>query len=644
MAAFPPQGENDMNQAKRMLAFIAAAVLLVSGCASHTQDASKASGAVNGPTGSESGETKNTVENVTAEETVPARPDLLTWQEPWQQALAGVLNDKLKEYGRPHVVNDAISRIEGTGIVHMQDLDKDGEEELLIVYAVKTEEGYNDYVFEIWKGNGGKAECLYKGLPYRAGVDNQGIAIWEDEKGNVCFRYDTEETMNGKFLGTIEEGAFRKVSEIDWSSFSYDTEKKVYLYGGHEYRETGNFMVNCYYPADAPAYQEWLSKLLDSYRSALKTAGLSKGGSKAVYSPGLTSLLDDDYLKIRVTHTNADGIVTAVWEYEYGEEGRQTRSYRNDVLRTENVYHSDGTPEKEVSYRSNGLKSEENLYDDRGNLLETITYTDKGRVNWHYSYTYDEKGRMTTATMGIGGLKEYYYNDADVLIEARTVDPKTGAVENTHTFVLDEQGRPVEEYLNRDGMHLKFKTWEYRSNGTHSETTWDYKHYDEHVNWVYLEGNEKPGTVTEFDAEGREVLVSVYAFKDYGKTEQVLYTTEETVYDENGNILTKTVITRNEGVPSYEEKTENEWTAGGLLKKRVMTYHNYGYWSNLGETEHELSFTDYESDFNEAGYRVHVKTWKCADPYTDTIDDVYLNDEMYILYENAYGDLMGMDY
>ncbi|MBP5224938.1 MAG: RHS repeat protein, partial [Lachnospiraceae bacterium] len=598
----------------------------------------------NGTGGSGQSKTESTAAPETAEETGPARPDLLTWQEPWQQALAGVLNEKLKDLGRPHVVNDSIARIEGTGIVHMQDLDKDGEEELLIVYAEKTAEGYNDYVFEIWKGHGGKAERLFAGLPYRAGVDNQGIALWEDEKGSIFFRYDTKDTMNGKFLGTIEEGAFREAFEIDWSQFSYDTEKSVYLYGGHEYRETGNFMVNCYYPADSPAYQDWLAELMDSYRGALTSTGLSKEEGAVVYSPGLTSLLDDKYLKIRVTHTNAAGNVTAIWEYEYDEAGRETRTYRNDILRTETLFHSDGTPAREVSYRSNGLKSEESLYDGRGNLLEKITYTDNGRENWHYIYTYDEKGRMATATMGIGGLKEYYYNDDDVLIEAKTVDPDTGAVENTHTFVLDEQGRPVEEYLNSGGRHLKYKTWEYRSDGTHSETLWDYKHYDEHVNWVYLEGNEKPGTVTEFDAEGREILVSVYAFKDFGKTEQVLYTTEETVYDEDGNILTKTVITRNEGVPSYEEKTENEWTADGQLKKRVMTYHNYGYWAHLGETEHELSFTDYESDFNEAGYRVHVKTWKCADPYTNTADDVYMNDEMFILYENAYGDLMGMDY
>ena len=39
---------------------------------------------------------------------------------------------------------------------------------------------------------------------------------------------------------------------------------------------------------------------------------------------------------------------------------------------------------------------------------------------------------------------------------------------------------------------------------------------------------------------------------------------------------------------------------------------------------------------------MHVVTWKNDDPYGK--GEEYQSDEMYILYENAYGDLMGRDY
>ena len=372
---------------------------------------------------------------------------------------------------------------------------------------------------------------------------------------------------------------------------------------------------------------------IEAINSAMER--LESSASEAVYA----WRLENNILYL----LDQEGNVTAVWEYDFDDQGREIRSYRNDVMRTEKKYNSKNNLVYEASYRTNGLLSEESIYDEHGNLLEKITYTNEGRENWHYIYTYDEKGRMATATMGIGGLKEYYYNDDDVMIEARTVDPDTGKIENTHTFVLDDQGRPVVEYLNKDGMQLKFTTWVYADDGTKEETTWKYQAFDKNADRYYIEGNEVPGTVVIYDVAGNIVSTTEYTFLDYGTTDYAVYTTDENTYDENGNVLTNVKITRNKGELSYEEQTENEYTPDGQLKKRVMFYHNYGYWSHLGETEHDLSFTQYESDFNDQGYRVHVKTWKCDDPYTYTIDEVYMNDEMFILYENAYGEKMGLE-
>ena len=93
---------------------------------------------------------------------------------------------------------------------------------------------------------------------------------------------------------------------------------------------------------------------------------------------------------------------------------------------------------------------------------------------------------------------------------------------------------------------------------------------------------------------------------------------------------------------SYEESTSSEYTESGQLKERLIYYHCYGYWANLGEEEREVWFNNYEADFNELGYRVHVVTWKNDDPYGK--GEEYQNDEMFILYENRFGELMGREY
>lgn len=622
---------------KRIRKYLAVMMIpaLLAGCSSSSGTAGRKDSTT--PSGNTEGQTGDAG-------TEPAKPTILTWQEPWQQNLARVISEKQDKYGKPSFVMDFINRVSGMGIVHAYDLDGDGQEEMIFVYPEMNDSGYYDYKMEIYKGGLLSAECLFEGTPYRMGVDNTGIQLWEGEDGTVYFLYDEKDTMNGRYLGQIENGKFKQVLELDWSQMSYDSDTDLYTYDGRSYHPFDSYAVNCYNTdVNSEEFKNWKSKIKESYQDALAAVGLTKEDGAKVYTPGLSGLADDKYLLVKATYADAEGTIKGVYEYDYDAAGNQVRSYYDDILRTENEYNSEGILTHEVKYRTSGLKNEESIYDDNGNILEKITYNDDGKTeNWHYTYTYDEEGRMKTAYMGLGGIKEYYYNDDGVMIEARTVNENTGEVMNVHEFILDSEGRPVEEYLNSEGRHLKYQTWEYNSDGTRTETLWDYKHYDKDVNWVYLEGNEKPGTVTVYDADDNVLSVTVYAFVDYGSTDQVVTSTEEYTYDGSGNQLTSIKISRTNGQPCYEEKSESEYTSDGKLKKRVMTYHNYGYWTNLGEKEREISYTDYESEFNELGYRVHGYTWKNDDPYAE--GETYLNSEIFLLYENAYGDLMGMDY
>ncbi|MCR5795995.1 MAG: hypothetical protein K6G61_11700 [Solobacterium sp.] len=624
--------------------YLAAALLIpammLAGCSS----SSGIAGRKDSTAPAENGTDQNAGDQAGTGGTEPSRPDIFTWQEPWQQSLAQVIKEKQEKYGKPSFVMDFIRRVGGMGIVHAYDLDGDGQEELMFVIPEPNDSGYYDYKMEIWKGKTGSAECLFSGICYRMGVDNMGIQLWEGEDGTVYFLYDDKDSMNGRYLGRIDNGQFRQAAELDWREVSYDSGTERYIYDGKDYRPFDTYVINCYnQDENSEEFRNWKDKIRQTYRDALAAVGLTKEDGAKVFTPGLSAALDDKYVLVKATYVDAEGMIKGVWEYDYDNAGNEVRSYYNDILRSEKRYSSENILVYEADYRTTGLKNEETFYNDSGDILEKITYNDDGRTeNWHYEYTYDEKGRLQTAYMGIGGIKEYYYNDDDVMIEGRTVNEQTGEVINTHEFILDDQGRHVEEYLNSDGRHLKFQTWEYNSDGTRTETLWDYRHYDENVEWVYLEGNEKPGTVTVYDAQDNVLSITVYAFRDYGTTDQVVYTTEENTYDSDGNRLTSVKISRTNGEPCYEERAESEYTADGKLKRRVMTYHNYGYWTNLGETEKEISFTDYESEFNELGYRVHGYTWKNDDPYAT--GETYLNSEIFLLYENAYGDQTGMDY
>ncbi len=636
---------------KKRLALFMAAIVLLSACGGAKGESAPAAGQEGAAT--EQGaaaEVTEDAEPVPTEEPTPTeepkRPDLLSWQPAWQQSLATVIRDEQAAYGKPSFTMDNISRAMGLGLVRARDLDGDGQEELVIIREDQTPEGWVTYVMEIWQGAAGGAKCLYTGTPYKMGADNKALELLEGEDGFIYVHYDKEDTMNGRYIGAVRGGAFEEVAAFDWESGEdgYDYENDAYLVGGKHYAILENYSLYCYnYGQETEDYRVWKNEIRDSYHAALQAVGLTKEDGAATYTPGLSSLLDDEYLRVKVTYVDPQGTVSSVREYDYDDAGRQVRAYTDDVLRTESTYNDAGILTHEVNYRKTGIRSKEEIYDDRGNLLESIEYGDDGnRINWDYVYSYDDQGRMATAYMGIGGRKEYFYNNEGVMIEARTVDENTGEVLNTHTFELDEKGRHLAEYLNRDGMHLKFATWEYRDDGSWSEITWDYKAYDENADSYYLEGAEEVGSVADYDADGNMVKTTVYAFADYGSRERVIYTTEENTYDERGNVLRNVKTTYNKGIASYEEITENEWTDDNQLKKRTLTYHNYGYWDNLGETEREVSYVSYDAEFNEQGYKVHVYTRDCEDPYGT--GEPYEDDEIFFLYENAFGDLMGMDY
>ena len=581
---------------------------------------------------------ENGGEDVTAESSRDP-VNLLTGLKGGQRALAEVLNENLKKYGKPSFTMGNISHVMGAGLVLTYDLDQDGQVELIMVHQEKDENDYFVHEMEIWAYQGLSAKRLYSGSPYRLGADNKGISLLAGEDGAVYIRYDTRETMNGRYLGCIRGGT---LTSEEITEQGYDSETSVTLLNGRPYTELCSYVVSCYnYEKETDEYNEWKSTIKEIYGKALLDLGLTKEDGTTVYSPGLLSLLDHEYLKLKTTHVDAAGTIESVWDFEYDAKGNETRVYKNDTLYSESVYNDAGILIYDVEYKPSGQKREENIYDDNGNLLESNTYNgEDDKASWTTLYTYDENGWVLTATNGISGLKEYEYNDDGEITQMRTVDERDGSVYNTHVFTFDEQGRHVADYLYKEDMRLLYSTWEYYDDGTWQQTDWSYEYLDENADRVYAEGEETVSLITLYNADGLPLKKEMYAQKDFGVNEPILQSEYEYAYDRNGEILHSVENIYNFGTLTYEIITDCERTPEGKRIKETKTYRTHTY--RELETEHETTYVTYEAEFNEKGYLIHAYLYECDDPFHT--DEVYLDREIYYLYANSFGDKMGIDY
>ncbi len=573
-----------------------------------------------------------------------ALENLLEDEPSYKLALAKVMIERINEYGRPCFTGEDIYNVSGAGFFKAIDLDGDEKEELVNIQKIKSDEGYYEWIMSIWTSKGSEAELIYEGNPHLMGVDSVGLSLLKDENGDPCFFYDRDGSMNGKYVGKIKDGEFEKITEVDYSdddSYKYDYEAEKYIINGKSFKGDTTYTAIFYaYGEDKTALNEWEKDILAQYDEALAAFGVAKEGAAVSYTPGMLALSDSDYLRTRVTHVKADDGEVVVYDYDYDELGREIRQYRNNVMIEEHTYNDKGVLVREISYYNNGYVSEDSTYDDDGNLLDKMTYTAKGRENWHYVYTYDDKGRMATANMGIGGLKKYYYNDDDVMIRVDTVDEKTGEIQVYHEFELDDKGRQSKDYLYKDGHKYLFSSWTYDGDNR-TQTDYFYTTYGNDGIELSLDGREVKALETTYDPNDNILLQNEYMITEDLKSS--LTKTTEKEYDKNGNMTKATVKTYTNGNLSYDEETVCVYAdSDDQLKKREKHFHYYGNISYLGDEEHDLKYTDFDSRYNDEGYKTYVIINNSENPFKDT--SAAKEEEMYLLYQNNKGQIMGEDF
>ena len=230
---------------------------------------------------------------------------------------------------------------------------------------------------------------------------------------------------------------------------------------------------------------------------------------------------------------------------------------------TKLVFDEDGRPKKilEDDYCVLELS-----YDSNGNVVNSVY---RGT---NAEYTYDQNGNLITETYsnsdGTDSYK-YVYDEAGRVIE-EIIDSFDGSTNSTETikYTYDSRGELVKKEC---------------SSGTDKKvvihtTDITYNDNDKPVRKAYkqeTDGKISGESLTEYsyDADGRLIRESeeetqyAYLFQDYHPL-RAIDTTTDYLYDDNGNLLTMTSVSKREGKKTNEVKIEYTYDdAGNLIKE-----------------------------------------------------------------------------
>lgn len=167
----------------------------------------------------------------------------------------------------------------------------------------------------------------------------------------------------------------------------------------------------------------------------------------------------------------------------------------------------------------NNKKLSTQIYDRNGFLTETIIYNNEGKVEYKYTYDYNNNGmRIKTTRYSDGKTTNYYkydYNEFGNKMKAYRYDT-SGNLEEYYIYEYDGDGNLVEEeWFSTSGEEIYSIENDY-DNGvkTHSYT------YDENGDLIYkyfFRYDEKGNIVEEikYDNDGIQTGVIQYVYKYY---------------------------------------------------------------------------------------------------------------------------------
>ena len=282
-------------------------------------------------------------------------------------------------------------------------------------------------------------------------------------------------------------------------------------------------------------------------------------------------------VSICVQYYSAQGVETgtpSVYAYSYNEENLPVQmSYTGSrgEFTNEYVYDANGRLILRVYTSAENSYTYQTCYDDKGNITKKTTGY-YGNAELYSEYFYDENGNVIEEieyslfkgeVSRKGSCRFTYSTDGKLIKEERVKDGNAWAIE----YVYDEQGNLIQ--INESGKTYKVTIdYTYDQNGNLIIEKGDgyviTQEYDERGNLIHYEYKFTYESKSEYvydatyDADGK--LISEYSVNSTNT-----YATEY-LYDEDGNLKQKNVVTQIKGYEPYSEQFFYD-QAGNIIKR-----------------------------------------------------------------------------
>ena len=297
---------------------------------------------------------------------------------------------------------------------------------------------------------------------------------------------------------------------------------------------------------------------------------------------------------------NSDGNIVTSWEYEYDENGNQTRWIHNGE-ETKYEYDEYGNRIKEVEYDLEGRSFRryryENEYDMFGNLVKVTEYIPNGTVMGTTEYEYDMFKKL---------IKAIQYDSENNITSCTEVDRSKNVIRmmgydsNGNIYILIE----YDEY----GNELKREEYDYNEEGIVSHKREEQRDAKgnllKEIEITYVNSQEcgiareeplliEEATEIEYDANGKTLRGIRYSECNAEGKREIL-AKAETEFDEEGRRIRETEYGKN-GNKLYM----SEYTYGEDGKK-IETWYDF----TTGEVGNESYQCKYDKNGNQT---LHVK-------------------------------------
>ena len=457
----------------------------------------------------------------------------------------------------------------------------------------------NTYTYDD-KGNVVSVQDLQKQITqYEYNANNDLIKIIQDNKAKVTYTYDNHHNV---LTAVTEEG-------LNYS-FSYDTygnntsvsagagDSKIT--GSAVYSSDGNRLVSS---TDALGntttynYHPDTNVLISVQYPEDSTATQTGYTYDQLYRILTASATTDTGANLSVSYTYEDDLLTEIetpkttYSFAYGDFSLRTMVSVGNRTLAEYSYTNDANHWLDsLDYGNDGMVEYE--YDNKGRIIKE-TYEDGDSV----TYAYDNSGALATVTDSATGIKTtYYYDSTDRLMKytesgggyshsvgytfdqlnnltqmVQTINGSTRTTDYTYDddnrvtsvtvdgttveYTYDTYGRLSQKLTKRNGATVKTETYTYKETetGTSSQIdTYTVETALEEIHYTYTyDGN---GNILSIQSNGTSYAYSTIEQYTYDSANQLIQSSSTQLgrtfawtYDDNGNILTRSMYDGSEG-------------------------------------------------------------------------------------------------